>query len=343
MPGWWGRSAAAVLLICGLGACGLTNPDIKEVWDPPYPGNFKTGSERLSATALIEFEIKKKIYCELKDAVIAASSIPTQVSDTQEGQRRLVYSGLFPPGWIAQIALSLQVDESSALTPSLTINQFYANAVKTFGVGNTVTVPQTFNLALGGTLSSTATRIDKFNPQYSIAFLSLPYTRESVCNPGKDPFEPFVPHSSPFLIESQLGIRDWLVGAMIVDDYLPSDFTKTKSTIPSARRARSTTAAAAGPSGSDAQGTGGASTKADSISYEIKFAIVSNGNINPTWKLLRVSANTGSNPLFGMGRTRTHDLIITIGPDTPSTQDMHLASQIAAGVSSANQAILNSK
>jgi hypothetical protein len=27
------------------------------------------------------------------------------------------------------------------------------------------------------------------------------------------------------------------------------------------------------------------------------------------------SANTGSSPLFGTGRTRTHDLIFTVGPD----------------------------
>ncbi len=89
-------------------------------------------------------------------------------------------------------------------------------------------------------------------------------------------------------------------------------------------------------------GTGGAGTSPpDTISIEIKFVIVSSGNVTPTWKLLRVSANTGSTPLFGMGRTRTHDLIITIGPPTQSTAYTHLASQIGNAVGNANRATSN--
>jgi hypothetical protein len=76
----------------------------------------------------------------------------------------------------------------------------------------------------------------------------------------------------------------------------------------------------------------------DTISIEIKFVILSNGNVTPTWKLLRVSANTGSAPLFGLGRTRTHDLIVTIGPPTPATASTHLASQIGNAVSNGNRA-----
>ena len=60
-------------------------------------------------------------------------------------------------------------------------------------------------------------------------------------------------------------------------------------------------------------GGGGGGTAPDTLTLEIKFIIVSSGNVTPTWKLLRVSANTGSAPLFSLGRTRTHDVIITIG------------------------------
>ena len=73
---------------------------------------------------------------------------------------------------------------------------------------------------------------------------------------------------------------------------------------------------------------------------EIKFIIVSNGNISPTWKLVRVTANNGSAPLFATGRTRTHDLIITIGPSNQKTLNTHLASQIGQAVSSGNQSLL---
>ena len=85
---------------------------------------------------------------------------------------------------------------------------------------------------------------------------------------------------------------------------------------------------------------GGGATTPDTISIEIKFVIVSSGNVTPTWKLLRVSASSGSAPLFGMGRTRTHDLIITIGPNNTATANTHLASQIGNSVSTANQAVL---
>ena len=91
-------------------------------------------------------------------------------------------------------------------------------------------------------------------------------------------------------------------------------------------------------SGSKQAGSGGGGAAApDTISIEIKFIIVTNGNVTPTWKLLRVSANTGSSPLFGTGRTRTHDLIITIGPNTQATQFTHLASQIGNAVANDNR------
>ena len=64
--------------------------------------------------------------------------------------------------------------------------------------------------------------------------------------------------------------------------------------------------------GSDA-GSGG-SKKIDVYSYEIKFVIVSNGSVTPTWKLVHVSANSGALPFVSAGRTRTHDLILTFGP-----------------------------
>jgi hypothetical protein len=50
------------------------------------------------------------------------------------------------------------------------------------------------------------------------------------------------------------------------------------------------------------------------ISHEVKFEIISNGDITPTWTLVRVSANTGGN-FFNTKRKRTHDLTITLGPN----------------------------
>ena len=313
----WGASLAIILGLWGLVGCGLTTPDIKEAWDSDFPGNPQTGLKPISGTTLIEFEIKKKIFCELKDAVAAANAIPTTQSDSPGGKKTLKYSGLFPPNWIAQVAISLQVDELVSLDPGLSFNQTMANAVTAFGVGNTVTTPQSFSLGFGATLSSTATRIDKFNPQYSIAFLSqyaATHSKYSVCNNGNDPFAGIAPSSSPFQIESSLGIKEWLVGALLVNSYLPSDVVQADVDTTGKKNS--------GP---------GTKTKADTISYEIKFVIISNGNVTPTWKLVKVSANSGSAPFFGVGRTRTHDLIITIGPNTIATDNASLASMVNRG------------
>jgi hypothetical protein len=213
--------------------------------------------------------------------------------------------------------LSFQVDESSGLTPGVTFNTVLPSVVRVFGPGATgsVTVPQSRAIGVGGTLSSTATRIDKFNPTYSISYLMIPNGPGSVCK--EDPFrsqlkwEPA--SSSPFILEGNLGIRDWLVGAMLTDRFIGSNTTSGKA--------------------------GSLEKKTDAISYEIKFIIVSSGNVTPIWKLVNISANpTGT--LFSTGRTRTHDLIITIGPNDDNTVNSHLASQIGQAVSGGNAAVL---
>jgi hypothetical protein len=138
-------------------------------------------------------------------------------------------------------------------------------------------------------------------------------TPHSVCKPGNDLFERLQwkpASSSPFILQSDLGIKEWLEGAMFTNVLLHSVDVPT-----------------------------GASPKPDVISYEIKFVIVSSGTVTPSWKLVKFSANT-SGDFFSAGRTRTHDLIITIGPNDQTTLQSHLASQIGNAVSNSNRAIL---
>jgi hypothetical protein len=149
--------------------------------------------------------------------------------------------------------------------------------------------------------------------------------------------------SSPFIIEGDLGIRDWLFGAILTDVFIPSQ----KDVRPSpggshpprkpARLAPATTGAGGGNGNGNGGSTQGGGVKPDTMSYEIKFVIVSNGNITPTWKLINVSANTSGN-FFSAGRTRTHDLIITIGPDDQRTLLSHWASEVGQSVSGASAA-----
>ncbi|UDL87315.1 hypothetical protein LGH82_19190 [Mesorhizobium sp. PAMC28654] len=294
------KKLAFVIAPCIVGGCGLRVPPIKEIWDGPR------GTEQ------IEFEIKKIIFCDLKDAVIEAEKIPFWVQDEKTGKK--TRKQIIPDEWGAQVSLSLQVDESTALNPGVSITQPLKNATTVFSNG-TVTSPQSFSLGLGGVLSSTATRIDKFDPYYSIAFLKTPMTKDSVCHPENDPFlkNHETPSSSSPLIQSDLGIEKWLTEAMFTNSALPSH---------------------------DSAGSPN-NVKPDTVGIEIKFVIVSSGNVTPTWKLVKFTGSNGNLPLFSVGRTRTHDLIITIGPSNQKTANTHLASQIGQAVSSGNQSLLH--
>jgi hypothetical protein len=288
-PAGW----AILLLSLLVSGCGLNVPAIKEAWDGPR------GTEQ------IEFEIKKRVYCDLREAVRKADNIPYFVEDRATGRR--IRKPIIPDQWGAQISLLLQVDEAGALNPGVALTEPLRNAITPFSNGN-VTSPQSFSLGLGGTLSSTATRIDKFDPYYPIAFLRKPDTKDSPCYPQNDPFlaNGQVPASSSLLLQSDLGIDRWLEEAMFTNVFLPS-------VNPGASKNKDTP---------------------DTVSLEIKFIVVSSANVNPTWKLVRVTANNGNAPLLSAGRTRTHDLIITIGPSNERTRDTHLASQIGQAVNS---------
>lgn len=380
------RLVIAAIVSSSLAGCGLAPPQISEVWDQDFPGveanaplpNGKPAQKRLpkiSATAQIEYEIKRKIYCELRRAILSL--------------RDYQLESQLPKNWGAQISLSLEVDESSALNPGASLISPIHNATTNF-VGEyfgtstpllasqtfaSLSTPQSYAFGLGATLSSAATRTDKFDPYYTVKEMSKDIDRGTVCYSDWDPFRDGVgmePAQSSLLIVSDLGLKDWLIGALYNTHAIPSDAPLNPANPAPARPAPATPAsldkererlrkqgyheaevtailaaeaAAAKQSKSQGQSGGGKingedDSASDAISIEIKFQIVSNGNVNPTWKLVRVSANTGSSPLFGVGRTRIHDLIITMGPNTTRTQLTHQASQIGTSVSSGNQAAL---
>ena len=432
------RLLMVLLASCGLAGCGTVVPNIKEAWDsdipgdPGIPGHPETRTPPVAGAGQIEFEIKKQIFCDLKVAVQTANYYYVQTT-----KENVVETSTFlPKDWAAQVSLSLEVDESSALNPGVAFNTPMASAISTFGVLNktpiTTSTPQLFSLGVGGTLSSIATRTDKFDPYWTIEELSEPTpplaqdgVTVPVCyrkNPNSDPFVAAheVPAKSSPLIESDLGLTEWLIGAQFANRSIPSvtgPEPPTKEQLVAERRVlrdngfttheitqivasgafpstdldkeklkkkllelkeyytnaeiakflasgaspsellglkkggykmdeitqivkTKAKASASGGGGSGGGGSGGGGQKPDTLSIEIKFVIVSSGNVTPTWKLVRVSSSTGSTPLFGTGRTRTHDVIITIGPPTQATLNTHLASQIGVSVSNANRALL---
>jgi len=315
---WCARALTALLLGSILAGCGLAIPDIKEAWDADPPKDET--SEEFPGAGQIELQVKTKIFCELEHAVQYVNNNYQVSKGSSPSTLKPFAKYPLPWDWLAQVSLSFQVDESSSLGPGLVLTKVLPNAVQSFGPGNNVTTSQSRSLGFGGTLSSTATRIDKFNPSYTIRYLMTSESPGSICQLGPDPFAGRGwAKSSPFILEGDLGIRKWLEGAVITDVLLASQ---------------------PGLPPKSGGGAGGGGLKTDAYSYEIKFIIVSSGNITPTWKLVQVSANA-SGTLFAAGRTRTHDLIITIGPNDQRSLDAHLASEIGQAVSGANSALLS--
>jgi hypothetical protein len=165
-----------------------------------------------------------------------------------------------------------------------------------------------FSLLGGASASSEATRIETLNYYYPVKELYYSrscLTREDIADShsGNHP-------TGSLLIQSDLKLREWLLG--IVTGRLTGDIsisTPTPSNNPIAKNA---------------------------ITHEITFKIITNGNITPSWKLVRATINP-TPPLFMASRTRTHDLLITFGPNnngqlaTPAANTF-LASQIGLAV-----------
>jgi hypothetical protein len=192
---------------------------------------------------------------------------------------------LIPNDFGVQMQINLTVEEIGALNPSVGFADTLENEII-----HKITVGQSFGLNGAATLSSTATRTDTTYSYYNVGKITA-QGAEASC--GKD-----VLNGSSPLLNTDLGIerflRDNATGAMFFS------------------------------SSPVAVGGAGKSAKLDVFSYEIKFAVVTNASLNPVWKLYNLTAGAGSLPLVNLGRTRTHDLILTFGPGTNGPVDFAL-------------------
>jgi hypothetical protein len=286
------RALVALILPATISGCGTYVPYMQEITD----GHEAT----LDAGGVLERNIKVKIYCELKAAVIDFTDPSSP--DFFKVFRKQKYSQALPDDWGVELTLNLEVDESSAANPGVTANSPPATPA-----------PPVFSIGLGGTLSSTASRIDKFTSFYLVKDLKVNLGRADPCfnEIGGNPRGIDLTGSS--FLTSDLRIQEWLKDALTVENSYKSEATDP-------------------------------SKKDDVFSYEVKFVVITNGNVTPAWKLVRVSTSQGQ-PLAALGRTRSHDLLITFGPTespkngaTPSfttaASNSHLASQIGIAVSS---------
>jgi hypothetical protein len=164
----------------------------------------------------------------------------------------------------------------------------------------------TLGAGLGG--AADATRTEKMSFYYLVPdLLKLPY-----CATGVQ-----MGDENSLLVRSDLKLKEWL------QDYLSIIGTQV----------------------GQAPVTSSGALKDTVLSHDIKFDITTSGNITPSWKLTRVTANP-TGPLFSTSRDRTHDLTITMGPGDKTgflgraASDASAAIQIGNAVASSIQSIV---
>ncbi|PWB83269.1 MAG: hypothetical protein C3F11_07510 [Methylocystaceae bacterium] len=276
-----------MIALAGLSGCGLAVPDLKEPW----------GAEGDSRQMVKE--IAKSVYLEVENAVgcLVEADADESTVRRHHHQRKIAWFD----NWGVQLSLNLTVDEASSLNPGVTFNTPMIPATTRFPNNITVPASQLYTLGLGGKFSSRAQRIDKISAYFDVQTLidnykardkeyhRCAYNDQVVTEADRSTIT--FAHDSPsptakfesLLITSDLKLEEWLSAALFLETV------------------------------SGAKDVLEANFKQNVISHEVKFEVVSDGNITPSWKLVRVSANTGA-PFFGASRSRVHDLIITFGP-----------------------------
>jgi hypothetical protein len=162
---------------------------------------------------------------------------------------------------------------------------------------------------LGASLSSQGTREDKFGAYWNLE--KLTDLNQTPCLRGRE-------QGSSLLLESDLGIKDWLFDALYVDRWTPSS-ELTKNADPA--------------------------FKQEYLSYHVRFVVISGGSATPTWKLVRFTSGNGNLQLLSANRTRTHDLLMTFGPAfKPGSPNLavnsHTIQEFGIAASNGNRTIL---
>lgn len=268
----------------------------------------------------MEVQVKHAIYCELKAAAADARILDHQGPRRIFGTRDITTeeNRYLPDSWGALVQLSFQVQEKSSLTPGIALKTLVDSAPSGLRLGPAL-IGQSYQTGIGGTLSSENITYDKYNAFYTARDLAIPINRASSCYSRPENILGDHPSSSsPFVDASNLGIRAWVTRAVRVLQYHSSSHKAADETD--------------GPLGSSS-----GPTASDASTYSNKFTIVSSANVAPTWNLIKVGTSTS--PLFDTSRTRTHELIITLGPGALPRSKTSLGSPVLSGPS---EAVINS-
>lgn len=227
--------ACALLSLIPLTGCGTYVPQLHEAWEDADTND-----------PLLVQRIKQSIFCELRQAVIAEKNQVYEINGVSQPA--------IPDDWGAQMTISLQVDETGALNPGISYTTPFW-------------VTHTFTLGAGGTLSSQATRIDKYYSFFALKYLKPDIVPGDTTCMEYDHGKPVSldRHGSSYLLSGNLGIDAWLKGALISQNALPS------SKLPKSL-----------------------AQKGDVLSYDVKFIVITSVNASPTWKFVKLTAGSST-------------------------------------------------
>lgn len=266
----WARIGLACMALALQSGCGTYVPTHQEA------GGDVVGSD-------LENAIVQSVHCELRNAMI-----DTFIEDRQNGR----HFADFMEGWAVQVALTLTVDEKTTVAPS---------------VGMTF-MPSLFTLGWGGSVSTEAQRIDKFNYYYAVRDL----LKSDKCADNFPVKLSKQVGSGSLLIRNDLKTREWLESMII------NKMTNV-------------------PNAPDQFGTAN-----NAFSHEVQFIIDTSFGVTPGAKLATVTLMP-SGTFLTLDRKRTHDLSLTFGPASDddksrqqlsaTAQQLFLANQITSAIS----------
>jgi hypothetical protein len=307
------RAAAVCLIATSLGSCGTIVPKLHEFYED-------NNDEKITETQIVDH-----VKCEIYNGFAKA------INGVKENDETLRGAGKYwLESWGAQVTLTLQADETGGITPIVGFNAPYANKILNFPNG-AVTIAQSFSLGIGANASSHATRKEAIGFTYAFADLNAHYNAPKTPGAiaGWDRKTPWV-DGAPWDGTRPLPIRQCANagGHLLYSDLKIVDFVNAKAeitTVALAPRAKDEKAAARDAAIADInkkrESNGSPSSSPYStFSDEITFVVTYGASVTPTWKLSAISTSPSgvSTPLLNALRTKTQDVIITLGAVKPS-------------------------
>jgi hypothetical protein len=182
-----GLRLSALLLCLQCCGCGAVVPQVGEVWD---------NNSGVPADKTLEMLIKKKVFCELQQAV---SDVEAEQGLPVIYKGKTIYKKWIPETWGVLMTLQITVDESTQANPGATFID-PLKPVTSFGSS----VSRSFKTSIGASASTEANRQDKFTYFYLVKDLE---GSQPACDYPRE-------YGSSFLLDDDLEIKKWLVNAM---------------------------------------------------------------------------------------------------------------------------------